>query len=375
MGRTIESMILTGTQDSSRRENRPASRSGEQKEAATIEDAKGKAVESATLTGTQKSSEVSSFAHQKEAKPIAIDGRGDLYSVAYLADGKHFVRGDKEGKIRRWRVEDGKEVGTPMDAGSTVFNIAVLQDGRWIVSGAWSGLVTVWDAESHSKVTEFKAHNDRVRAVDVSPDGTRIATGSYDKTACVWFLSTGQRLLGPLEHDNRLAAAKFSPNGRLIATATRNSKVRICDSYNGGHLVEFPIQVYSALNQSLTWAIDSKQLFVLSNDGNIHCLDVSTGTTLSKWAIHSSDKARCISLASNGTFIAASANSSISFWDTATRKQIRSVIKETHDVWSMAISTNYDLVTSGSKTIILRGLCDILPYCYFDHVRLREKTL
>ena len=41
----------------------------------------------------------------------------------------------------------------------------------------------------------------------------------------------------------------------------------------------------------------------------------------------------------------------------------------------MAISTNYDLVTSGSKTITLRGLCDILPYHYFDHVRLREKTL
>ena len=351
-------------------ENRPASRNSEQKEATKVEDAKGKTVESATLTGPQKSSEDSSFAHQKKAKPIEIKGPERRFLVAFLADGKHVLSGGEEGKIRRWRVEDGKEVGTPMDAGSTVWNIAVPRDGKWVVSGSKAGLVTVWNAESHSKVTEWKAHNDEVNAVDVSPDGTRIATGSEDKTVCVWFLSTGQRLLGPLEHDNKLAGAKFSPNGRLIATATWDPDVRVYDSQNGSwHLVKFPVTTYSALNQSLTWASDSKRLFVLSRDGNVHCLDVSTGTTLSKWAIHSSDKATCIALAGNGAFIAASANSSISFWDTGTREQIGSVIEQTLHVWSMAISTNYDLVT-GNGTITLLGLCDILSSHYLDNVRV-----
>lgn len=53
-----------------------------------------------------------------------------------------------------------------------------------------------------------------------------------------------------------------------------------------------------------------EQLFALSRDGNIDCLDVSTGTTLSKWDIHSSDDPWFIALASNGTFLAVSANSS-----------------------------------------------------------------
>lgn len=40
-------------------------------------------------------------------------------SVAFLADGKHIVSRDQEGKTRRWRVEDGVKVRTPMDmAGS-----------------------------------------------------------------------------------------------------------------------------------------------------------------------------------------------------------------------------------------------------------------
>jgi WD40 repeat protein len=367
----IENMMLTGTQESGRRETRPST-SSDQIAATTIKDGKGRAVETGVLTRTQESSDDSSFAHQKEGKPIEIDGQEDIYSVAFLADGKHVASGGEQGKIQRWGVEDGQEVGTSMDAGSAVLNIAVSQDGKWVVSGMQSGLVTVWNAESYSKVTKLKVHNGWTRAVDVSPDGTRIATGSNDTTVCIWSLFSGTRLLGPLKHDGPVVAVKLSPNGRLIATGTWNrDSVRVYDSQSG-FLVEFLVEVNSALNQSLAWASDSKQLFALSRDGNVHCLDVSTGKTLSKWAIHSSDKARCIALPGNGAFIAVSANSSISFWDTATRQQIGSVIVHTYEIWSIAISASYDLAISGGNTITLRpgGLYDILPSRYFHNVRI-----
>ena len=321
--------------------------------------------------GTQEWSEGSSFAHYQEAKPIEIDGRDFIWSVAFLVDGKHVVSGGEEGKIRRWRVEDGKEVGTPTYGWRTVYAIAVSRDGKWIVSGTDGGWVRVWNAESHSEVTKVRGHSDQVCAVDVSPDGTRIATGSDDKTVCVWSLSTGERLLGPFKHDYQVAAVRFSPNGALIATATwRRVSVRVYDSQNGGLLVDFPVRVGSASNQSLAWASDSKRLFASSSDGDIHCLDVFTGTTFSRWAIHNRNEARCVALASNGMFIAASANSSVSFWDTTTHEQIGSVIERTHAVMSMAISTSYDLVVGGDQTITLLRLCDILPSRYFDNVRV-----
>ena len=304
----------------------------------------------------------SSIVHQKEAKPIIIDGQFNIYSVAVLADGKHVVSGDGEGKIRRWRIENGKKVGTAMDAGSGVLNIAVARDGKLIVSGTADGWVTVWNAERHSKVAEFKAHRDWVRAVDISPDATKIATGSYDFTACVWSLST--RLLGPLEHSHWVVAAKFSPDGRLVATATCYS-ARVYDSQNGSLLVEFPVKVNSVFNQSLAWASDSRKLFALSHDGYIYRVDVSTNRTpLSKWPIHSSNNPICIALASDGTFIAASAGSSLSFWDTTTQEQIGVVIEYTHDIISMAMSSNYDLVTSGNTKITLRALWGTLPSHY-----------
>jgi len=65
-------------------------------------------------------------------------------------------------------------------------------------------------------------------------------------------------------------------------------------------------------------------------------------------------------MASNGTFIASSTGSSVSFWDTTTGERIGS-IEYTHHIWSMAISSNYDLVASGDKKTTLRALCSILP--------------
>ena len=140
--------------------------------------------------------------------------------------------------------------------------------------------------------------------------------------------------------------------------------IRIYDSQHGRLSVSVPVEVDVVLNQSLSWSNDSKHLFALSG-GKIKCLNVPTGTTLSEWPIRSSHDPEGIALARNGRFIAASTNSSLSFWDTATRIQIGPIIKHTGTIPSMAISPDYDLVTGG-KLVVLRSLRDILPSPCFD---------
>ena len=112
-----------------------------------------------TLESNENSSS-SSTVHKSEPKQIEIVGQNNIYSVAFLVDEKHFVSGSWEGKIRRWRAEDGKEVGTPMNAGSSVNNIAVSREGKWFVSGTYGGELTMWDAQTHRKVTGWKGHSD-----------------------------------------------------------------------------------------------------------------------------------------------------------------------------------------------------------------------
>ena len=108
------------------------------------------------LTRSLESSDV----QPSSAKTTEIDGRDEIYTVAFLVDGKQVVSGGNEGKIRRWQVEDGVEVGAPMDGkGGTVFNVAVSRDGKWIVSGTRGGDVQVWNADDGKKVSEFRGHS------------------------------------------------------------------------------------------------------------------------------------------------------------------------------------------------------------------------
>ena len=341
----------------------------------------GKTVERTMLTGTEEPHGLKRPPSRKKARPIEIKSSFDMHSVAFLVGEQHVVSAGEHGWIHRWRVEDGElEDGATPRAENGVRSIAVSRDGKWFVSGTESGWVTVWNEESRSKATEWKAHNDWVRSVDVSPDSMKIATGSDDCRACVWSLSAGERLFepfkrsilpNPFKHDAYVTAVKFSPDGQLIALAKQHTSVRICDGHDGRVLVQFPIKVDSFMNQSLAWAKDSKQLFVLSGDGNIYCLEVSTGAVLSQWLVNSTKDAQCIALASNGTFIAASGGSLVSFWDTTTHKKIECVIYHTAVIESMAISSSYGLVTAGGTKITVRNLRDALPSPYCDDVSTR----
>lgn len=347
-----------------------SSRNGRDASGEAVERDQGKTCE--LLTGIPELNEnkaSASTAQQWDAKPIEINGQDEIVPITFLAHGDYIIGGDGN-KIRRWRVKDGKEVGQPMDAGSVVRSIATSRDGKWIVGGTLSHHVMVWDAESHQKVHQFNSWGD-TWAVDISPDATRIATGSHDRAACVWSLSTGQQLLDPFKHDRQVAAVKFSPDGGLIATATwERESVRVYDTHNGRLLVDTPIQVSSPRNQSLAWINDSKQLFILSRDGNIHCLDVATGQVLFRWTIHSDGFRGCIALAGDSSFIAASAYSSVSFWDIITHEQIGPLIDHPTHVFFMDISANHDLMIGGGKKINLRKLPDILPSSFFDRVSL-----
>ena len=129
----------------------------------------------------------------------------------------------------------------------------------------------------------------------------------------------------------------------------------------------FPIRVAYSYNRSLAWSSNSKRLFAVSS-GEIICLDVSPGATLSQWFIHGDGYYNCIAQASDGAFIAASSSSSVSFWDATTHRQIGSAFVHTGKVNCMAISANHDIMIGNGDRITLGSLCNILPSSYCDTV-------
>ncbi|KAG9310454.1 WD40-repeat-containing domain protein [Chiua virens] len=362
-GEVIEEALLTGihrnTPYTSVSERSAVSSEGKQKEEGPNPDGQGESSEKAIELMESHPSKTST------GKVIKIDGRNRMYSVLFMTDEKHVLTGGWERRIRCWRIEDGSEVGKPMDMDNSVFAIAVSHDGKWVVSGA-SGDVKVFDAKSREMVKELKGHTGYVNAVDVSPDGTKIMSGSSDNTVRIWSFSTGEERRR-LEHDYTVAVAKFSPNGLLFATATWSpNSVRICDTENDHKLLtDIEIKVGSLSNQSVAWHRNSKHLFVASFDGNIHHIDASTGNTLSRWRIHSEAYPRLIALASDSAYIAASTGRFVSFWDTVTHEPIGSFIEHANTVDCMAVSPDHNIATGAGNTIMVQDLRNILSPRYY----------
>ena len=306
-----------------------------------------------------------------------------ICSVLFTEGGKQVLCGGEEGVIRRWRVDDGQEVGEPIQVeGAEVYAASVSPDGKWLVCGL-SRLnlndgktdVRVWDARTHAKVLDIKGHTNTVYAVDVSPDSTKLATGSFDKTACIWNITTGERLVGPLKHEDCVVAVRFSPNGDRVATATtaKNSvdekaakSIRIYDSADGQQLVLFDMPFMLArMMTSLAWTSDGRQLFAASYNRVKH-FDTSSGSLLKEWPVPGGRWPSSVVLSRNQKFAIVVASRLLSIWDTSTYKQIGAVIKHTSDVWWTALSPNDGQIATGEESgkVTLWNLRDILPVSY-----------
>ena len=306
-----------------------------------------------------------------------------ICSVVFAEDGKQVLSGGDEGMLRRWRVDDGQEVGEPIRVeGAEVYAAAVSPDGKWLVAGLrrlssndGKTSLRVWDTRTHAKVLDIKGHTgtDTVFAVDVSPDSTKLAAGSTDKTACIWNITTGEQLVGPLQHENWVVAVRFSPNGDRIATATTAENgeetaesIRIYDSGNGQQLVLFDIPLMIArMVTLLAWTSDGRQLFAASCSQVKH-FDTSSGSLLKKWLVPGGGWLGSVVLSRNQKFAVVVASKSLSFWDISTYQQIGTVIEHTSDVWWIALSPNDDQVATGEGNgkVTLRNLRDTLPVSY-----------
>ena len=149
-------------------------------------------------------------------------------------------------------MEDGKEVGTPIDAESAVRCMAASQSGKLIAAGTESAQVVVWDVETQQKVIAFTSKTG-VNSVDISSDGTKIAIVT-SRMVDVWSL-TDNKWLWCRAGDPCMV--KFSPDG-CLSSLGESSSLSIYHSQSSKIYGRIPISA-----RSVAWASDGKQLYCL----------------------------------------------------------------------------------------------------------------
>jgi WD40 repeat protein len=146
---------------------------------------------------------------------VAFTEMGEMPLRVVVADKAGYaLTSDKQGLLRAWDLDSGKEVYKLEGHKGEVLGLAVSADGRRFVSGGADGTVRIVDVsnnkadpnktdkppkppepaklDSWEQRLTWHAHQRNVRALAYSPDGKYLVTGGEDAHVTVWDAETGK---------------------------------------------------------------------------------------------------------------------------------------------------------------------------------------
>ncbi|KAG2135756.1 WD40-repeat-containing domain protein [Suillus bovinus] len=149
-------------------------------------------------------------------------------SMSYFPDGKQIISGSGDKTVRRWDLQNRKEIAEARDVCEEgVYAVTVSHDGRYVaVGGGEMDTGELKSCEVETGITKaFRGHSQRVACIDISADSTLLASGSWDATARIWSLDTGKLVAGPFAILDWPGAVLFSPDSEKLAV---KSEVGTC---------------------------------------------------------------------------------------------------------------------------------------------------
>jgi WD40 repeat protein/serine/threonine protein kinase len=155
-------------------------------------------------------------------------------ALAFSADGKKLLWGDKDTTINLWDLETG-EVRTFHGHKAYYTGVKFDPGGRWIASASYDGTVKLWDLKSRQEVHTF-ANLSYTWDLAFSPDGRYLAAGTESRVR-MWDLTRPKdpreiELKGQRNTQDARNVLSFSPDGRYLAAGSSNT-VRLWEVESG----------------------------------------------------------------------------------------------------------------------------------------------
>ncbi|KAF8554916.1 kinase-like protein [Imleria badia] len=223
--------------------------------------------------------------HMKLQPHLVIAGNETLvHRLVFLPGAQRLVAGHRDGTIRMWNVENGKQEGAPMKHEGSIGSLVVTGDGTKLVSCVQTS-IKMWNLDSQALVEEWTRPHTYPQ-VAISPDDRFIAIGDKELTLC--HLDGGPEIKHPIKFKGKVYAMRFSPNERSLKLACVISYYVYVFDIGRGETVFNPLRRDDCYARKvLLWSLDGSQLFSAWTDGTIRCFNPDTGEPIGQaWIGH-----------------------------------------------------------------------------------------
>ncbi len=228
------------------------------------------------------------------------------HSITFSPDGSRLAAGSRDGHIRIWKIEkmikqnedDSVFPYLDIDAHQKgVTSVTFDHSGRLLASAGYDAIVHVWDTESGETVSDLIGGTYAVPGISFNSDGRLLAILNGEVIR-LRELETG-RIWGTLRSPTWLYSIAIDPNTGLLAAGDISGNIHLWDpddAYRTGkETYPEPVTLSTIPDsedgyQTLLWSVafhpDESILAAASGDSMIYLWDTASGELLEVWAGH-----------------------------------------------------------------------------------------
>ncbi len=274
------------------------------------------------------------------------------HAVAFSPDGKLLAAWSRDYALL-WETETRKELARLRIPFRSLNCTAVLfLDNRPLLLGTWDGLHRVWDINARKDLLVLGPSSaaGTMRRATLSPDGKTLAIGEEGGLIRLREMETGKETakLGP--HIYRVTALEFSRDGKTLVSAEKT--VRLWDTASGKERIDLPGHLGTV--SSLAFSPVGKVLASGSQDSTIRFWDLASRKELDRRidgrSVGINQGIASVRFSPNGKTLASVAAfffGDVHYWDATTGKAERRLTWPTHETECLAYSADGALVAVG----------------------------
>ena len=262
--------------------------------------------------------------------PVRFRGHtGSVYCVRFSADGKLLFSGSRDGTVRVWNPDTGRQKRVIDIGRRAVHRMDFTPDQKTIYLGDRGGELAALDVVAGKVTRVWRGHDGWISALDVRPDGRRFLSAASDKSVKFWDLRRGipeEQSAGL--HMAPVRCAAYDRKGARAASGDEEGWVKVWDPKTGKEIHAF--RAHTNVVGGVEFSADGRFL-------------ATCGTDCCVWDLEKTDKPlfrspgggtlRAVDFSPDGKYVAAGGKEDfVRIFDARTGKKVAELFDEQRKV-------------------------------------------